>query len=271
MVLFAAFSCTKEEEVKSFDPPLVVEGWIESGECPIVQITSGIEATPKYRRVSDLGNVALRYAEVSIEHDGETFRLSSRISDEYTLMNYYTTGELKGEVGGVYRLTVKWNGKTATSTTTIPEPHQIDRLSANPSIMSGNNFTLVASISDDGSEPRYYKFFTRVKGDTLGYKSSLFGTFSNENRTGAFDITIHNGVNYIKHKQTVFFERGDTVSVKLATMEEGLFSFWRKYDQNCLCASLPVVSFYDNVKGNVDGALGYWAGYGITEREICIE
>lgn len=257
-------------ETEPFETPLVVEGWIESGKAPVVMVTTGIEVSEQERDISGLVDNVIRYAKVSVEHDGVVYPLSARVSDAYMLKNYYTTGLLKGEVGGEYRLRVEWDGKTAMAVTRIPEPRRIGDLAVQPSPSIDSLFTIQATFRTDPLKQEYYKFFAWEKERQNGYAPSFLGTFDNMGRGEVIEYLVQKGVNYVSTEDlSLFFHKGSTVSVKLATMEPELFSFWRQVDQNAFCVTFPAVTFFSNVEGNVDGAKGYWAGYGIDEKEIC--
>lgn len=85
ILLLSALSCTKEGPEKAGDSQLVIEGWIESGKAPVVFVTASIEASTEKRKISDLSDNILRYAKVSVEHDGTVYPLSARLKDNYFL------------------------------------------------------------------------------------------------------------------------------------------------------------------------------------------
>lgn len=259
-------------DTEPFDAPLVVEGWIEYGRTPVVMLTTGIEVSEQERGIFALMENVIRDAKVTIEHAGVVYPLSARLSDEYMLKNYYTTDVLRGELGGKYRLEIEWQGKKATAVTTIPAPGHIDSLYARPSSTADSLCTIQAIFHNDQPKPNYYKFFTWDKTRQNGYAPSFMGTFSDVDRTGEMEYSVQNYADYLSDGlDRLFFHKGDTVAVKLATMDEELFAFWREFDQNVLCVTFPAVTMFSNIRGNVEGALGYWAGYGIDEKEICLE
>lgn len=265
-----ALACAKQEpETPAEQAPLVVEGWIESGKTPVVQVMTGIEASYEDRPVTDVVNNILRYAKVSIEHRGTTYPLTARLSDEYFLQNYFTTGRLVGEVGESYTLKVEWNGRKATSTCTIPDPEELIAVWSVP-MVGDSLFSVRARFHNDKSRDRYYRIFTydtnldRTYGPA--YLGSVNGTLYDEYIEEGADRGIHMN----NMKSILFYRKGDVVKVKLATMEKPVFDFWSTYEQNFLCAVLTFPTFYGNNNGNVDGAIGYWAGYGITEQTLVI-
>ena len=66
----------------------------------------------------------------------------------------------------------------------------------------------------------------------------------------------------------MYFHRGDRVAVKLATLEEPMYDFWSQYTNIYNSTGTMIPTTPDNLAGNVTGAIGYWAGYGISLVEL---
>ena len=67
------------------------------------------------------------------------------------------------------------------------------------------------------------------------------------------------------------FLKGDTVLVKLCTMDEASYRFWYDWGDSENFASNPFMPATSNPVSNVKGALGYWCGYGSSVRMIRVE
>ena len=65
---------------------VVVEGWIENGEFPIVIITKTLPVTTEYQDMSDLSDYLVRWAKVTVS-DGERSVVLTGLYDE----SYYQT------------------------------------------------------------------------------------------------------------------------------------------------------------------------------------
>ncbi|MDQ3101634.1 MAG: DUF4249 domain-containing protein, partial [Bacteroidota bacterium] len=151
MFLLALISCEKDitVDLPETEPRIVVEGRIETGEPPFILLTR----TQNFFAPTSLASIASSFisdATVSV-YDGEnTYELdricSSEIDPELLQGIAASTGfdvallvnanvciwtkfeGLIGENGRSYRLTVQADGRTLTSTTTIPDPVQLDSL-----------------------------------------------------------------------------------------------------------------------------------------------
>ena len=86
------------------------------------------------------------------------------------------------------------------------------------------------------------------------------------------DVLVNSGrsfTNYSKYK-SYFFE-GNIVSVKLCTLDEASYRFWHDWDDSEAFASNPFMPASNNPASNVQGALGYWCGYGVSVKTIQVE
>jgi hypothetical protein len=63
------------------------------------------------------------------------------------------------------------------------------------------------------------------------------------------------------HEERGFFKRGDTVVVRGCSIDMNVFKFYKSYEDQLANQGSPFAS-PSNVKSNVQGGLGVWAGYG---------
>jgi len=246
---------------------LVVEGWIESGHAPVVFVSSTMPVSSTPRPISDINEHILRYAEVYIDHNGIREYLTARLTDRYTIQNYFTSPTLRGTVGESYRLHVKWLDYEADAICTIPEPVPIDTAWFEKGI-NDTSFVAKLTFKNNPADKRYYQSFLRIGDYTNNFKEvnftsldgSLIGTDIIETFMKPLSETEWNDV---------YFHPGDTVAVKLATTEKPIYEFWSSY-ANYTNSEGTVLTAPTNLKGNIKNAIGYWAGYGIDIREIII-
>ena len=59
-------------------------------------------------------------------------------------------------------------------------------------------------------------------------------------------------------------KQGGELWVKLCTMDKEAYSFWNNYEV-LLYANIFGAETGTAMKGNVNGALGYWVGYGVSD------
>lgn len=262
-------SCSKAAPESRTADSIVVDGWIENGEHPMVFLSTSVIATSEKQKAADLADHLIRYAKVTIEHEGVVYPMISCLSDYYYINTYFTTSDLKGEVGGEYTLRVEYDGRTAVSTTSIPEPAELDSLwSYNGPVEPYRKIRSRLKVSPDKS--RFYRYYSWIRNRQSHYSPAFMGLMSESAAGDYITIDIDPGSQLPDITRSAKYYPGDIVSVKLATTTREVYEFWSRYDQNNIVTYLPFNISGVNVTGNVDGALGCWAGYGINEYTICV-
>lgn len=245
-------------------PVLVVEGWIESGEYPVVMVTTAVTPTTQTQKVSDLSDHIERWARVALSDGEQEVILSGLVSTRYFPPYYYTTGRMKGEVGKTYTLTVDVKGHHASSTVTIPAPAGLDDLQPIPYGTGDSLYLLKARFHAS----QHYKFFTRIVLADEVYVPAISGMAVVED--GVTEVTIRPGNSLGRPEKRPAFRSGETVWVKCCTMDEDMYRLWTTLDDLIYLDSTPFFTLDTNLPGNVDGAIGYFAGYGRSEYKVVI-
>lgn len=261
--LMAACACSADN-ADEVEPRLVVEAWIESDGAPVVMVTTSVTPTREPQAISSLSNHVERWAKVSISDGEGEIILTGYITSRYFPPYYYTTGRMTGEVGKTYRLTVETKGRRATAYATIPPPQDLIRLEPVPFGDDGDQFLIKATVSGNG----HYKFFTRIEGRDESYIPSIT-SLADAGKTGT-EITIRPGstLNHLDNRPS--FKSGETVSVKVCTMEDDIYQMWKTLDNLIYLDRTAFFTLDTNLPGNVDGAIGYFAGYGKREYQITL-
>lgn len=268
LLLAIPISCDKGYLESERLDQLVVEGWIESGHAPVVLISETMPVSSDPRPISEVTEHILRYAEVFIDYKGTREYLTARLTNRYSVQNYFTSPTLRGEPGVTYTLHVKWRDYEASAVCTIPEPVPIDDIWFEKEL---NDTSYVAKIRfrNDPAKGIFYQSFRRIGNIKNNFTSvnftSLDGSLMGTEITEKFmrpELKIE--------VKDVYFHPGDTVAIKLATTERPVYEFWTSY-ANSVNSGGNILSAPINLKGNVHGAIGYWAGYGIDIREIILK
>jgi len=263
-------SCTIEEPNVD-DSQLVVEGWIENGHNPMVFVTMSIDPSYKVTSSEDLKNNILRYAKVTIEHNGVIYPLVANLSEDYYLQNYFTTSQLFGEVGEEYILRVEYEDKVAVASTTIPEPTEIDSFEFKESVMKGK-MMIKASFYDNPLTKDYYKFATQVLNKEKHYSTAYMSMIDDAlYESNLISIFVDRGNHLPDLTPEYYFQSGDIVKIKLEKITAESYRFWSNFNQNSLLALLPITISAPGCEGNIEGALGCWDGYGVTEYVLCVD
>ena len=247
---------------------LVVEGWIESGHAPVVMVSSTLPVSSTPQPVSDISKHILRYAEVYIDHNGQREYLTARLTDKFVVTNYFTSPSLRGVPGDTYLLHVRWQDFEASAVCTIPEPAAIDTVYVEK---AANDTSFVAKMvfHNNPGAGTLYQTFSRVGSESNAYRAVNFTTLDGSAMGDVVVETFMKPLNAIG-KDNAYFHPGDTLALKLATVERPMYDFWKEY-ANYSNSSGSVFGVPKNVKGNVSGAIGYWAGYGIDIKELVFE
>ena len=67
-----------------------------------------------------------------------------------------------------------------------------------------------------------------------------------------------------------YYDEGDSVDVKFVTMNEEMFAYWSDYEDISMFSRNPFFHCTSPIRTNINGGLGYWAGYGASIYRIKI-
>ena len=268
---------------------LVVNGQIELGLPPFVALT---------RSIGFFSKVDLQTLQNSFVHDA-VVRVSNG-SKEVTLHEYKfdstsrgTTASLYvysiditepasqdflGEANRSYTLTITTpDGVTYTSTTKIPNPKPVDSIVAvtprEKPQKAPTAMQLIVYYSDPDTPGNAVRYFTRRNSEPFypGPNSVFDDQIVNGTRNAQYPLQAGSARNNIDFSDsTGYIFRGDTVTLKWAAIDRGVFNFYTTYEYAIGTVGNPFASPI-NVQSNVsNGALGIWAGYGSTYTTIVI-
>lgn len=252
--------CTKDV-MQEDKPVLVVEGWIDAGGYPVVMLsTSVLVFDDQY--IDDLNDHVIRWAKVTVSDGEQEVVLTGKADKRYMPSYIYTTGKLKGESGKTYRLTVSFEDYYAEAETTIPEPVEVDSFWMQQ-VEGKEEYQLMANLKNLVHEKGYYKFFVKVHDEDDILLPSFLGTINGEMLTGESNISVLQPYKLEMDKYTPYFALFDEVSVKFAQMDSVTYEFWKVNDE------LQILNpMYSNLRTNIRGGIGYWAGYGATVYHV---
>lgn len=263
-------------------PKLVVEASIENGQPPVVYLTNSIGFFSKIDPQT-LSNSFLHNAEVYVSNGSLTHKLREYtvpISGGYNL--YYYSADpsspstlFSGELNKEYSLRILTGGKEYTARTRIPDTtRRIDSLfwkdapAGNPS----GKVQLMLKAYDPPGFGDYIRYFT--KRNTEIFYPGLNSVYDDQIIDGtSYEIQVERGVD--RNSGSLgegysFFDRGDTVTLKLCNIDRATYDFWRTMEFNYVSVGNPF-STPTRVSGNISGgALGYFGGYAAKYRTIVI-
>lgn len=269
IILTLFISC---EEINDPKPdgtlPLVVEGWIEDGESPLVIVTRALDLTID---IDSIGDITEKWGRVTIYDNENPYILTGRLNKNYTPAFVFTSTRLKGKVGHTYRLVIESENETVEAISSMPSSPSIQSLQAIKVEDSDSLYYINARIKDIDKEG-FYKFFAQSYNRETRFYPTFLGTFSGEdyNENEGFDINrgIHSG--YSDEESGHYYVSGDIVTVKLCRLESGIFDFWKAYDQSVALSQNLFFTFDQSCPTNIVGGKGYFAAYGISTHVIRI-
>ncbi len=304
IVLFCSlvlFSCRKEVEVDvpEIEQQYVVEGRIEQGRPPLVLLTR----TQPYFSETDRSAYEERFvhgAKITVSNDQKRVQLheicSSEVPDSLlgtfagvsglspeTLQEIdlciYSTQALIGIPGERYELRIEVGDKRIRSSTGIPHPVSLDSAwfelygeeeekgfswgSIDDPDTLGNAYRWSAKRIQEGKdgEPVDHSYIAPIG-------SVLDDRFFNGER---FEMNYPRGQTPAEREpgeeETILYEVGDTIAVKFVSIEQDVFRFYRTFEEAQLSTGSPFAQ-PTAIKSNVDGALGVWAGFGVSRDTI---
>ncbi|MFZ9387958.1 MAG: DUF4249 domain-containing protein [Chitinophagaceae bacterium] len=282
--LWSLSACEKTVDFKLDEtaPKLVVEATIENGQPPVVSLSSSIGFFSRIDPVT-LGASFVHNAEVFISNGTRTHRLK-----EYTVslgggfnLYYYSVDPsdpatlFNGELNGRYSLRIVSDGKEYTALTTIPDTtRRIDSLYWKPAPPgnSESKVMLMMRASDKPGFGDYIRYFTKRNWEM--FYPGLNSVYDDQIIDGTtFEVQVERGVDRNEGAQGEgysFFDKGDTVTLKLCNIDKATYDFWRTMEFNYVSVGNPFSTptrVVSNIRG---GALGYFGGYGAKYRTVII-
>jgi len=268
---FLITSCEKEYIPNKIKQTIVVEGWIENGEFPIVILTKTLPVSEEFQDVNELENLLIRWAKVTVSDGTNSVVLTGRYDKTYFPPYVYTTSHLKGEVGKTYSLKVEYNNNVVTAQTTIPAPPIIDRYIIERKSGANYLYKIKACFRDNPNEKNYYQFFTKVGNDTNHYIASVLGSINDEMIQESFEFPVNRGITIRDYKSyNPYFKEDEEVSVKFAQVDETSYRFWDAYTKALSLNDNMFLSPSTSLPTNICGGTGYWCGYGAVNTPFII-
>lgn len=284
------FSCQKQIEfsLPNVEQTIVVEGKIESGQPPIVFLTT----TQGYFDPIDsttFDNIFIHDAIVSMFDGFTNYPLTEfnfGIASVYTTLNPAAFGV----DGRNYVLNISYLDKEITAKTQIPYPVPLDSVWFELSDLSNPLDSLgflYAEFADPDTSGNCYRWFSkRINSYTYNYEEPYNNVIGKQKDSiyiapfgSATDDKFFNGLTFEfavargeignfegpddEGIEEGYFKIGDTVAVKTTAITYPTYLWVRSMEDQAFSAGSPFAS-PGNLPGNIDGgAIGIWAGYGI--------
>ncbi|MBL7710774.1 MAG: DUF4249 domain-containing protein [Chitinophagaceae bacterium] len=276
-------SCERKVDFKLDDvtSKLVVEATIENGQPPVVYLTKS-QAYFSQIDLSALANSFVRNAEVYVSNGTLTHKLKEYIIPAGGGLNFYyysidsanLATAFTGELNKQYSLRIIAEGKEYNAITTIPAiTKRIDSLywKQAPGSNPPEKVAVMIKATDPPGLGDYARYFTKRNQEI--FYPGLNSVFDDQIIDGStYDIQVERGVerNGDIPEGYSFFDKGDTVTLKLCNIDKATYDFWRTMEFTYASVGNPFAS-PTKVSSNIsNGGLGYFGGYAAQYRTIII-
>lgn len=284
-VLLCAFclcSCEKNINFKLKEAPdvLVVDANIEEGQPPLVILSKSFDYFSKIS-AAKLDSSFVHNATVTITDGNVSKQLKEYAVDSAGgyVIYYYTSDTsnaslFTGKVNTSYSLKILTDNQEYDATTTIPFPgKKLDSLWWRPTPFAKDTtqVDVFVQATDPPGLGNYIRYYTKVNSQPfLPGQQSVFddelidGTTYNLKITPGIDR--NNPIAFDKN----FFHRGDTVTLKVSSIDKATYQFWLTMEFAYQSIGNPFAS-PNKVLGNIsNGALGAFCGYAPQYKSIII-
>ncbi len=278
---FSACERVVDFELNDVSPKLVVEGTIENNVAPVIYLSKS-QAYFSTIDLNALTNSFVRNADVYVSNGTTTHQLK-----EYTVpiapgINFYYYSNdpanpataFVGEINKQYTLRIVADGKEYTATTSIPDTtRRIDSFYWKPA-PAGNppeKVSVMIKATDKPGFGDYVRYFTKRNSELFypGFNS----VFDDQVIDGAtYEVQVERGIprNGSTPEGYSFFDKGDTVTLKLSNIDKATYDFWRTMEFTYASVGNPFSSPTKVISNIIGGALGYFGGYATQYRTIII-
>lgn len=282
--ILALSACEKEIDIDLPQPEskMVVEGWIENGQYPIVVLTRNSSYFAPIDTNYLMDSLFISDATVIVS-DGFQYDTLQLVVDVNNIMTstwpfiYYKGSKFTGVENGQYWLTIEAEGESISGFTTIPSAYAFDSIWWKPEPVSDSLGYLWARFTDNPAEKNYYRIFTKRLGRDYAFVPLFGSIFDDIYFDGqSLDFSMFRGEQSMSSdslysdEEFGYFRKGDTVVVRLSSMDREHYDFWRTIEQEIMSGGNPF-SNPVTIRHNVEGAAGVFGGYASRYDTLIIQ
>ena len=285
VIILALLSSSCEKNItlnlNNVNDVLVVDASIENNQPPQVVLTKSFSF---FSTISPqlLDSSFVHNAIVTISNGTFTQQLKEY---EYPLgngYNYYVytidssnlADTFNGAINTAYTLNINSAGQVYTASTTIPGfGERLDSLSWKipPFNTDSGKIILTGEFTDPPGLGNYSRYFTQINnGPFLPGRNSVFDDQVVDGTTYSYQVDPGVDRNSTLPADSNYFKRGDTITVKLCSIDKATYTFWNTWEFAYQSIGNPFAQ-PNEVIGNIsNGALGIFSGYAAAFKTIII-
>ncbi len=285
IILSALFFTACEQEIEidlpQPDASFVVEGWIENGSFPVVVVSRNSSYFDPIDSAA-LAELFITDAVVIVSNGlvDDTLQLVVDINNINTSTwpyIYYKGSKIQGQENGSYSLRIEVEGEEITGFTTIPKVHPFDTLWWESESVADTLGYIWGTLSDPVNEKNYYRIFTRRLGRDFA-DIPLYGSVFDDVYFAGESITfsMFRGIGSVEDDSAYaqdefgYWCKGDTVVVRVSTMDVAHYDFWSSAEQEMYSGGNPFAN-PSTIRHNISGAVGVFGGYGSAYDTLIIQ
>ncbi len=285
MLVFALFTLAGCEKNINFtlnerEDVLVVDAQIENDQPPVVILTRSLSYFSNINPEL-IANTFVHNAVVTLSNGTQTQRLREYQFDILPGVSLFTYSldeadpqAFRGEVNRRYDLRIEAGGKLYTASTSIPDTlKKPDSLWWTPAPFQEDTTRIILMVrsTDPPGLGNYIRYFTRKNsGNFLPGENSVFDDQVIDGTS--YELQVQPGIdrnNRVLWKDN-FFNRGDTITLKLSNIDRQTYRFWNTWEFAYQSIGNPFAQ-PNKVTGNIsNGALGAFYGYGSVSRTLIV-
>lgn len=245
-----------------FRHSLVMDGRIEQGEGAVVMLSQSMPYLEEYDKET-FRKVVIKWAKVTVIHDGEEEVLVGRKNEDYPTQYIYRGMDIIGEVGESYTIRVEYSGQVWEATTTILEP--IELLDVKVVAEDEKHNTIEATLP----ATQYPCSIDCSIGGSSYFAPTLLGLY--EPCETPRHITINRPLDtFIREGYTTYFHAEDnSIRLRVNTLTDFAYDYWRGWEDNFINSVNPIFPSTSNLQTNLsNNGMGIWAGYGTSYHSV---
>ena len=252
MIVACVFtSCEKEIDVdlRSVPPRIQIEAMVKQDQLARVRVSHTLDFN------DNSGYPFLKGAIVKIS---DVNGISETLKQDDS--GWYVAETLKGEIGHTYNMSVTYEGKEYTSTSTMPPLVKLDSLTMYKVLAIDYAFPMIHFTDPKGKVNQYYRCLVFINGKQLPDMSEL--ALSTEFMDGS---PIHQFLPVFSNDKDVDpIQQGDDIMIEFQCLDKGAYEFFKTLGDIENSLANPT----SNIKG---GALGYFSACTVDQMSIVAE
>ena len=290
--LVAISSCIKDitVDLPQAEPCMVVDGYVDFDDYPIVFLSKSTAYFQELDTNSVNETIITDAKATVIVSDGSIYDTLQYLPIQHWPYKCFIGSKFKGQLNHRYDLKILYDGSTYTSSTYIPDTIPIDTVF--PTFMNDTFAVMRINWKDPKNETNYYSIHVKNQTQAMYYRPYALNHIISDKmsdgqamsfamvvkgleRNAYYDnfFTQEERDSFMNKLGDIFcFREGDSVSLKLSTIDNVSYNIWESWYRNYLTDGNPFTN-PASVKTNIESAdgnkaYGFWVGYGCNYRSL---